>query len=77
MSFVKDWFESNKMNAYFHEYHEKKVTGFKGKNIILELDGGEPGQRYALMGTLIQSNYVVDGQKNPMQGMLKVTGCME
>lgn len=52
MEFVKDWFQNNGMNAYFHEYHEKKVTGFQGKNIVLELDGGEPGRTICINGHL-------------------------
>ena len=68
MSFVKDWFESNKMNAYFHEYHEKKVTGFKGKNIILELDGGEPGPTICINGHLDTVKLCSGWTKEPYAG---------
>lgn len=52
MDFVIDWFGKNQMQAYFHEYHEDKVTGFRGKNIVLELDGGEPGKTICINGHL-------------------------
>ncbi|MBR0599220.1 M20 family metallopeptidase [Sinanaerobacter chloroacetimidivorans] len=52
MDFVSDWFINHNMDASFHEYHEAKVTGFKGKNILLELSGGEPGPTICLNGHL-------------------------
>lgn len=52
MGFVKDWFQDNQINAYFHEYHEKKVTGYKGKNVVIELTGQEPGPVICLNGHL-------------------------
>lgn len=52
MEFVKDWFKNNGMNALVHEYHEDKVTGFHGKNIILELNGSEPGPTICINGHL-------------------------
>jgi len=52
MAFVEDWFHANGMNARIHEYHEAKVTGFKGKNVILELKGGAPGPSICINGHL-------------------------
>lgn len=43
MDFVYKWFQSNNIEALIHEYHESKVTGFKGKNIIVNIEGKEDG----------------------------------
>ncbi len=52
MEFVAAWFRSHGMNAEIHEYHEEKITGFKGKNVVLVLDGGEPGPTLCMNGHL-------------------------
>ena len=52
MGFVLNWFMDNKIEAKLHEYHEKKITGFKGKNVVIEIDGGEPGLTICLNGHL-------------------------
>ena len=52
MEFVRSWLRENGMNAAVHEYHESKVTDFHGKNIVLELKGGEPGPTICLNGHL-------------------------
>ncbi|MDD3169405.1 MAG: M20 family metallopeptidase [Eubacteriales bacterium] len=52
MAFVKGWFESNNMQPFIHEYHEKKITGHQGQNIVLDLDGGQPGPTICINGHL-------------------------
>ncbi|MEL7654377.1 MAG: M20/M25/M40 family metallo-hydrolase [Bacillota bacterium] len=52
MEYVKSWFLERDMQAFFHEYHEHKITGFHGKNVVLELEGGEPGFTICLNGHL-------------------------
>ena len=52
MTFVNNWFQSNGMDSFIHEYHEAKVTGFHGKNIVLTLEGGEPGPTICINGHL-------------------------
>lgn len=43
MKFTYDWLKSNKLNVKFHNYEDKKVTGFKGINLIGYLEGAEEG----------------------------------
>jgi len=43
MGFTYNWFNDNGMEAYFHEYHEKIITNFNGKNVICEITSGEDG----------------------------------
>ncbi|MDD4583045.1 MAG: M20/M25/M40 family metallo-hydrolase [Eubacteriales bacterium] len=71
MEYVKDWFQSNGMNAFFHEYHEKKVTGFKGKNIVLQLDGGRPGPTICINGHLDTVQLCNEWTVNPYSGYLE------
>lgn len=52
MDYVQSWFIENNINAFMHEYHESKVTGHKGKNIVIELKGNEPGPVICLNGHL-------------------------
>lgn len=52
MEYVCNWFHKHNINAFLHEYHEEKVTGFKGKNILIQLDGQKPGPTICLNGHL-------------------------
>lgn len=52
MQDVYNWFQKNKMNAHIHEYYEQKVTGFKGKNVVVKLEGQQPGPVICLNGHL-------------------------
>ncbi|MDI9494626.1 MAG: M20/M25/M40 family metallo-hydrolase [Bacillota bacterium] len=52
MEFVDNWFRNNGMNPRIHRYCEEKVTGFKGENVILELEGSKPGPVICINGHL-------------------------
>lgn len=52
MEYVYNWFKQNKIKAFVHEYHESKVTGFKGKNIVVNLEGKKDGPVICLNGHL-------------------------
>lgn len=52
MEYVYTWFEDNNMNPFLHEYHESKITDFKGKNIIVDLAGKEDGPTICINGHL-------------------------
>lgn len=43
MEYVYKWFKENNIDVFVHEYHESKVTGFKGKNLVINLEGEEDG----------------------------------
>lgn len=72
MGYVLDWFREKGMHASLHEYHERKVTGFKGKNVILELVGSEPGPSICINGHLdtvqLCSGWIVDPYAGYMDG---------
>lgn len=52
MDYVHKWFLKNNIEAFIHEYHEEKVTGFKGKNVVVNLVGKEKGPVICLNGHL-------------------------
>lgn len=52
MEYVYNWFQQNNIEAFVHEYHEAKVTGFKGKNIVVKLEGKKDGPIICLNGHL-------------------------
>lgn len=52
MDYVHNWFKENNIDAFVHEYHESKVTGFKGKNIVVNLEGKEDGPVICINGHL-------------------------
>lgn len=52
MEYVFQWFQKNNIEAFVHEYHEAKVTGFKGKNVVVNLEGKEDGPVICLNGHL-------------------------
>nr|WP_312578298.1 M20/M25/M40 family metallo-hydrolase [Sedimentibacter sp.] len=52
MDYVHKWFQERNIEAFIHEYHEKKVTGFKGKNVVVNLVGKEKGPVICLNGHL-------------------------
>lgn len=52
MAFARDWFRERGLPAAIHEYHEHKITGHHGDNVVLNLDGGRPGPVICLNGHL-------------------------
>ena len=52
MEFTKGWFEKHDLKPSVHKYHEYKVTGHHGENVVLNLDGGRPGPTICLNGHL-------------------------
>ncbi len=52
MAFARDWFGNLGIKAAIQEYHEHKVTGHHGENLVLNLEGGKPGPVICLNGHL-------------------------
>ena len=52
MGFAMSWFEDHDLKALVHEYHEYKVTGHHGQNIVLNMVGDRPGPAICLNGHL-------------------------
>ena len=65
MDYVKDWFCQRGMEAWIHQYYEEKVTGFHGRNVVLELKGGLPGPVICINGHLDTVKLCNGWTKNP------------
>jgi len=52
MEYVYSWFRKNDIKAFVHHYYEAKVTGFKGKNIVVNIEGNKNGPVICLNGHL-------------------------
>ena len=72
MEFVDNWFRNNGMNSRIHKYCEEKVTGFNGKNVVLELQGNAPGPTICINGHLdtvrLCSGWTVDPYAGHVEG---------
>ncbi len=71
MEFVYGWYVENGIDAYIHEYHEQKLTNFKGKNVICELSGDRRGPAICLNGHLDTVNICHGWTKDPLAGIVE------
>ena len=66
MDYVHRWFSDLDMKTTLHAYHENRITDFKGKNIIVELEGSRPGPTICLNGHLDTVKLCNGWTKNPL-----------
>ncbi|NMA93594.1 MAG: M20 family metallopeptidase [Clostridiales bacterium] len=66
MAFTKNWCMENGLNARIMHYHEKKITNFKGQNVLVELKGQGPGPKLCLNGHLDTVKLCAGWTKNPL-----------
>ncbi|WP_312654195.1 M20 family metallopeptidase [Aminipila sp.] len=52
MEYTQKWLLQNDLYCVLHKYHEKKVTGFQGKNLVVRLEGNSEGPTICLNGHL-------------------------
>lgn len=52
MEYVYNWFKEKKLPVQIHNFHEKKITDFEGKNIVGSLKGDDEGPKILLNGHL-------------------------
>jgi acetylornithine deacetylase/succinyl-diaminopimelate desuccinylase-like protein len=71
MNFTYDWFIENGLNAFIHEYHEAKITDFKGKNVICEINGDSEGPVICINGHLDTVNLCNGWSKDPHAGVVE------
>ncbi|MDO5714746.1 MAG: M20/M25/M40 family metallo-hydrolase [Tissierellia bacterium] len=65
MEYVNQWFEDRNIHSFIHTYHESKVTGFHGKNVIAQMKGKKPGPKILLNGHLDTVQPTHGWSKNP------------
>lgn len=52
MEYTYNWFRKKELPVEFHRFHEDKITGFRGTNIIGKLQGHDEGPTVLLNGHL-------------------------
>ncbi|ADO77678.1 M20 family metallopeptidase [Halanaerobium praevalens] len=52
IDYVFNWFENNNLPVSMHQFEEKKVTGFEGRNVVGSLKGDDEGPKILLNGHL-------------------------
>ena len=71
MEYVREWFHENGLPAKIHPYHEEKVTGHKGKNIVLELEGDQEGPVICINGHLDTVKLCDGWTRDPYAGVIE------
>lgn len=71
ISFVNGWFHKNHMDSYLHEYEDEKVTKFKGKNVVLQLQGSGTGPCICLNGHLDTVKLCHGWTVDPYEGYIR------
>ncbi len=66
MEYTYNWFKQRKLPAEYHRFHEKKITGFRGTNVIGELTGREEGPTVLLNGHLDTVEICEGWTKDPL-----------
>ena len=71
MEFTHRWFIKNGMSAFIHEYHESKITNFKGENVICEITGDSDGPVICINGHMDTVNLCNGWSKDPYEGIVE------
>jgi len=66
MEYTYNWFKQRKLPAEYHRFHEKKITDFRGTNVIGELTGREEGPTVLLNGHLDTVEICEGWTKDPL-----------
>ncbi len=71
IDFTYNWLNENGIEAHIHEYHEKKVTNFKGKNVICEIYGDNDGPTICINGHLDTVKLCNGWSRDPYEGIIE------
>ncbi|SFH46964.1 succinyl-diaminopimelate desuccinylase [Tindallia magadiensis] len=66
MEYVHDWLKQRGMDAMYHRYHEKKVTNFRGINVVGRMKGQDEGPHVLLNGHLDSVEICEGWTKDPL-----------
>ncbi|SES82833.1 succinyl-diaminopimelate desuccinylase [Natronincola peptidivorans] len=66
MKYTHKWLKDRGMDANFHHYHEKKVTNFRGTNVVGRLQGKDEGPIVLLNGHLDTVEICEGWTKDPL-----------
>jgi succinyl-diaminopimelate desuccinylase len=71
MQLVERWLKDNELDCRVHEFHEAEITGFKGKNLVVELKGDEEGPVICLNGHLDSVQLCNGWTRDPYKGEIE------
>jgi len=71
MTYAYEWLLHNQLKPEYHFYHDEKITGFKGKNIIGKIQGGMDGKTILLNGHLDTVNICEGWNRNPLDPIIE------
>ncbi len=66
MAYAYDWLKNNGLDPFYHRYHEKKITKFKGTNVVGRLKGHHEGPIILLNGHLDTVEICEGWTKDPL-----------
>ncbi|MFW6035471.1 MAG: M20 family metallopeptidase [Halothermotrichaceae bacterium] len=75
MEYVFNWFKDRGLPVSYHTFYEKKITDFKGKNIVGKLVGQDEGPMVVLNGHLDTVNICEGWTKEPLAAEVE-DGCL-
>lgn len=71
LDFTYLWFNKIGIKAFIHEYHESKITNFKGRNVICEINGDSDGPIICINGHMDTVNLCNGWTKDPYEGLVE------
>jgi len=71
MSYAYKWFNKKGLPSEYHHFHEKKVTDFRGRNIIGRLKGQDDGPVILLNGHLDTVEICQGWERDPLEAKIE------
>lgn len=63
--FVSNWLDKRGISNFVHKFHEKRVTDFRGNNVIVDIAGDRPGKQIYFNAHLDTVNEPMGWTKDP------------
>jgi acetylornithine deacetylase/succinyl-diaminopimelate desuccinylase-like protein len=71
LDFTYLWFNKIGIKTFIHDYHESKITDFKGKNVICEIIGDSQGPFICINGHMDTVNLCNGWTRDPYGGLVE------
>ncbi|MFP4662415.1 MAG: M20 family metallopeptidase [Halanaerobiales bacterium] len=71
MEYVFNWFLDKRMPVDYHQFQEKKITNYRGTNIVGKLQGQDEGPMVVLNGHLDTVNICEGWSKEPLNPIIE------
>ena len=71
MEYAYNWLSDHELSPSMHDYHEEKITGFKGQNVVGRLKGQKEGTKILLNAHLDTVNICKGWSKDPLKAIVE------